>query len=246
MALSNRNILLAFFLIAAISIFFLMTGNVVGYYIFKPLIVPILLFLLFRHLMANTHEVLPPLIIATVFSWLGDILSIIPVDEAFYKMCAICTFVVAQACYAYVFYLSTKTRDAIKRITWSQRLPEAFCILVFIVTMYLITPYLGVFLISGYLYALVASTAIILGINRRFYVSTKSFYRVIIGISFFFISDVLTGMDVFQTDYRIHSIILLSYVLGHYFVISGMLTQINEESENVKASEKDAFTKSYS
>jgi uncharacterized membrane protein YhhN len=216
---------LIYILISLLSLSFLITENNFGFLISKPLIVPVLLIYLLFKFKESQHRLIPTLMIATFFSILGDIFLLFTINESLFKIVGICTFTVAQAAYAYLYYLSFEDQKN-KYIPVHQRWPEVISIGATIIATVLIYPSLGNFAAPAIIYALITIITIVFALNRRFYVSRKSFSLTIIGVLFFFISDALIGNDLFLKNIVNHFFIMLSYLIGHYLVIKGMLVQI--------------------
>lgn len=217
-----------YIIISLLSLSFLISENELGFYITKPFIVPILLIYLFFKFKDSQHSLIPTLMIAIFFSMIGDIFLLFTVNEALFNLVGICTFTVAQAAYAYLYYLSVKDHEK-KDIPFYQRWPEIIAIGITIIATIMVYPSLGDFVAPAIIYALITTFTIIFALNRRFYVSTKSFSLTILGVFFFFISDALMGDDLFLENILNHFFIMLSYVIGHYLVIKGILVQIESE-----------------
>lgn len=216
---------LIYILISLLSLSFLITENNFGFFISKPLIVPVLLIYLLFKFQESQHRLIPALMIATFFSMLGDIFLLFTINKSLFKLIGICTFTVAQAAYAYLYYLSFEAHKN-KKILVHQRWPEVISIGATIIATILIYPSLGNFAAPAIIYALITLITIIFALNRRFYVSKKSFSLTIMGVLFFFISDALMGNDLFLKNIINHFFIMLTYLIGHYLVIKGMLVQI--------------------
>ncbi|SNR93952.1 Uncharacterized membrane protein YhhN [Belliella buryatensis] len=235
----NKLFNVLFLIVSAISITFLFMGFSVGFYLTKPLIVPVLLLFLFQKFKKVQHPLIPLLMIATFFSFLGDIFLMITLDETFFKLLGICTFIIAQAAYGALFYISIKNKKK-RVITLIQRWPELLAIVVTISATAFVYPSLGDFTVPALIYALVTAITIIFALNRRFYIGRKSFSFTIVGVFSFFISDALMGDDLFFTRNFTLALVMVFYVVGHYFIVNGMMMQIEKETK--KAPSKDAFS----
>lgn len=219
---------LIYIIISLLSLSFLITENVLGFYLSKPLIVPVLLIYLLYKFRESQHSLIPTLMIATFFSMLGDIFLLFTVNEALFKLVGICTFIVAQAAYAYLYFLSVKGYKK-KNISIYQRWPEILSVIATVIATIIIYPSLGDFVAPALIYALITTLTIVFALNRRFYVSRKSFSLTMLGVLFFFVSDTLMGDDLFLENIINHFFVMLSYVLGHYLVIKGILVQIESK-----------------
>lgn len=219
---------LIYIIISLLSLSFLITENTLGFYISKPIIVPVLLIYLFFKFKESQHSLIPTLMIATFFSMLGDIFLLFTVNESLFKLVGICTFIVAQAAYAYLYYLSVLGHKE-KNIPVYKRWPEIISIGVTVIATIIIYPSLGDFAAPAIIYALITTITIVFALNRRFYVSRKSFSLTILGVLFFFVSDALMGDDLFLENIINHFFVMFSYVIGHYLVIKGMMIQVESK-----------------
>lgn len=219
---------LIYIIISLLSLSFLITENILGFYISKPFVVPVLLIYLFFKFKKSQHSLIPTLMIATFFSMLGDIFLLFTVNEALFKLVGICTFIVAQAAYAYLYYLSVASHKK-RHIPVYKRWPEIISIGATVIATIIIYPSLGDFAAPAIIYALITTITIVFALNRRFYVSRKSFSLTMLGVLFFFVSDTLMGDDLFLENIINHFFVMLSYVIGHYLVIKGMLVQIESK-----------------
>ncbi|SIT09815.1 lysoplasmalogenase [Belliella pelovolcani] len=227
-----------FIIVSAVSISFLFMDLNIGFYVTKPLIVPVLLVFLFLKFKEIQHPLIPLLMVATFFSFLGDIFLMITLEEALFKLLGICTFIIAQASYGVLYAISIKHKNK-KIISWKQRWPEALALIITLSATGFVYPSLGDFVVPGVIYALVTVFTIIFALNRRFYVSKKSYTVTLMGVFSFFMSDALMGDDLFFTRNFTLALVMIFYVIGHYFVINGMMMQIEKEAK--KAPFKDAF-----
>ncbi|AFL84978.1 putative membrane protein [Belliella baltica DSM 15883] len=226
---------LVYSIISLVSLFFLVTKNELGFYITKPLIVPILLIYLFHKFNETQHQLIPALMVATIFSFLGDIFLLFTINEELFKLVGICTFIVAQTSYAYLYFLSVNSFPK-KKISFLARWPEFLSSVVILGATIILYPSLGNFAAPAIIYSFITSITIIFALNRRFYVSRKSFVLTFLGVISFFISDALMGDDIFLENILNHFFIMLSYLIGHFLIIKGILFQIESTKK------KDTFS----
>jgi hypothetical protein len=224
-----------------LSLVLLYSERYEAFLISKLFIVPSLLVLIFQWYRKSNHRLIPILLVSTFFSFLGDVFIAIKINEDFFKLISLSTFLVAQSGYAAMFYISSKYNKKKDTVHWNQRWPEALGILIILSFIFIVTPQMGDFQLLGILYGIIAGVSFTLALDRRFTVSFKSHTLVIVGLIFFYISDILAGLDIYMTDILIHTAIIISYALGHYLIVSGILHQIEEETEKKEASGKDAF-----
>ncbi len=218
------------FLVIIISLSFLLEFQP-GYFLFTPLLAPVLILYIFSRFKNLEHHLIPLLLVAVFFSFLGNILFMVAFEPAIFKLLGICTYIIAQICYEILYYLSTR-KSPTKNENHFQRWPELVCALILAATIIYIYPFFGDFKIPGMIYAFVGSLTILLALNRRFHVSYSSFRNVFIGVSCFFVSDLLTGLDLYLTNVYLNAAIILFYSFGHWMVTQGMSIQFEEEINN--------------
>ena len=234
----HPRLILIYLLTSVLCLTFLLLDFEFGFFITKPLILPVLLFFLIIKFKLTKHQLIPPLMVATFFSFLGDVFLMIKVEESLFKLLGICTFIVAQTAYAMLYYYST---DGFKKrkINIFKRWPEILTIIITMTTLAFVFPTLGVFAVPAVIYTVIGSVAFVFALNRRFYVSRKSFTITIIGVFFFYLGDALMGHDLFLSSKHIHVIVLLFYILAHFLIVNGIMIQIDKEIK--KAPSKDAY-----
>ncbi|TVP46126.1 MAG: hypothetical protein EA341_14255 [Mongoliibacter sp.] len=231
-----------YFLFILSSITFLLLDQQGLFFASKFFILPTLMVLIFKCFQRSNHKLIPILLVATFFSFLGDVLIIIE-DENFFKMISLSSFLVAQVGYAYMFMTSHKynkkevSSDKIKR--W----PEIAAILIIGALVWIVTPEMEEFFLLGIIYGIIACFSMVLALDRRFYVSRKSYFTVLYGLILFYLSDILAGLDLELTNQFIHILIILSFAFGHYLIVSGIFLQVREDTSKKEASDLDAFIK---
>ena len=214
-----------YLLVVLLSIFLLLNEWELAFMLFKPLILPVLIGYLFIQYKTYDHTLIPLLLVAVFFSLLGDILIIIPIEKSFFTIISICTFIVSQACYGLMFYLSTAGRSPIPNKR-SSLIPEISLAFVFVISVSAIKPHLGNYLFPILIYAIFNLFTLYFALKRRKYVHSQSFITVMTGLFFFYLSDMLTAYDISLDNNYLHACIIASYSTGHFLVIKGMMIQI--------------------
>ncbi|PRY88475.1 lysoplasmalogenase family protein [Mongoliibacter ruber] len=235
----KENTVKSYFLFVLISIILLLLGQYQIFLVSKLFILPSMMVLIFRYYQKSSHKLVPILLVSTFFSFLGDVLIVIQ-DEDFFKMLSLSSFLVAQAGYAYMFYTSFQYNKKRISIPLAKRWPEFLSVLVIGFLIFLVAPEMEEFFLLGVIYGIIACISMVLALDRRFYVSRKSYYTVFCGLVLFYISDILAGLDLELTNTLIHVLIILSFASGHYLIISGISQQIKEDTKK-EASDLDAF-----
>ena len=197
------------------------------HYISRVLIVPSLIYLLMINYKKFEHPLIPLLITATFFKFLGDIFFLIDVEVVLFRLFAICTFTVANVGYGLMYFFSFQKKQ--KKKIDHYYLPEIILIVVITAALYMLFPFFGMFQIPAVIYMAFYCFTLVAMARRRKYVSKKTYLPVFVGTMFFLSSDILHGLGVFFNNPLHEALILVSFSLGHYFIIHGMAIQFKEE-----------------
>jgi uncharacterized membrane protein YhhN len=226
----RNNWTLLYFLVVVLSIVLLLNGCELAFMLVKPWILPVLMIFIFIQYKTYDHTLISFLLVATFFSILGDIFLIIPLEKTLFTSLALCTFIVAQVCYGMLFYLSTTSRQP-KEGYKGTIIPESILAIVIFISLIFVFPHLGNFAFPVLVYSFFNSFSIFFALKRRKYVQSLSFITVMTGLVGFYVSDILTALDLTLQDKVFHAGIIASYSIGHFLVIKGMMLQIQTEIE---------------
>ncbi|WP_194973804.1 lysoplasmalogenase family protein [Aquiflexum lacus] len=223
----NSRLTVIYFLVVSLSVISIVWGYS-NAYILNIFIVPVLIFGLIGKFKKSFHPLIPLMLIATLFAFLGDILFSIPVEKSLFNTIGICTFIAAQSCYGLLFYYSATIKKHTSQPPLSRRWPEVLAFFLVLISSITVLPLTGEFIIASLIYAMIGSVTLILAMNRRFFVPKASHIRVMIGVSCFYISDIITGFDMYGENKFLIALITLLYSLGHFMIIKGILIQVDE------------------
>jgi hypothetical protein len=233
----NSKLTLIYFLIVSLAVTSILMGISSAYYGLNLLIVPVLIFGLIGKFKNSFHPLIPLMLIATFFAFVGDILFSIPVEKSLFNTIGICTFIAAQTCYGLLFYYSAAIKKNTPAPPFHKRWPEALALILVLISSLYVLPQTGEFMIPSLIYAIIGTFTFILAINRRFYVSKPSYLGVFFGVCCFYTSDVITGFDMYAENNLNIAVITFLYSLGHFLIIKGILIQVDNIPEE-KDSEK--------
>jgi hypothetical protein len=230
--LAWKNALSAiYFICVLLSIIFLLTNVKAGFYIFNLSTLPILIIYLTLRFKENNHSLMPLMIVAIFFSFIGDIFMLPDFEINLFKTLGICTFIVAQTFYGLLYIKSSKLGINRSNPKLKKMWPEFVVSATLAVYASMILSFTDDLFIPSLFYSIIGIVAFILAINRRFFVSRKSFYIVIFGASLFIVSASITGMDFYSKDPVRYAISILMYTTAHYLISYGILLQIKEVPE---------------
>lgn len=232
MVTQKSTFIYVYIIICVVAIITCYMDWMIAHYITRSLIVPSLIYLLMVNYNKFEHPLIPLLITASFFKFIGDIFFLIDVEIVLFRMFAICTFIVANVGYGLMYYFSFQKKQKIKKDHYF--LPEILLIIIVTFTLYMLIPYFGMFQIPAVIYVVFYCFTLVAMTRRRKYLNNKTYLTVFIGTIFFLLSDILHGMSVFFNNPLHDVLILVSFSLGHYFVIHGMAIQFKEEVKKDK------------
>lgn len=224
----NRKFTILYFLTVILGIAFLLFDLRVGFFLFNLSTLPILIFGLLLKFKNYPHSLMTLMIVASIFSFAGDFLMILDIEESLFKTIGICTFIVAQTCYGLLYFFSTQFTDQSIQPSLVKRWPELIALIVLGIYAAIVLEYTNEFFLPGLLYSFFGISTFVLALNRRFFVSRRSFILVFSGAFLFILSASLTGFDLYATNKIRYAVAILFYSGGHYLCSYGILTQIGE------------------
>ena len=190
-------------------------------FIFKPLIMITLGAFYVSHI--STENRSAAVIGAMLFSFAGDVLLLFQF-RGFYFIAGLCSFLLAHVFYilAYRQHRLQESDDALRGV---QRIRFAFPVVLagtgLIIILY---PVLGDLKFPVVLYATVLILMVLNALFRFGFTSSKSFWSVFIGAVLFLISDSVLAINKFlQPVSNGIFIIMLTYILAQYLIISGLI-----------------------
>jgi hypothetical protein len=224
----NKKFTAFYFSTVILAVTFLMLDIKAFFFLFNLLTLPILIFGLWLKFKKYPHPLMPLMIVASVFSFSGDFLMLLDIEENLFKTIGICTFIVAQTCYGLLYIYSTQFTEIKIKPTLLKRWPEILTYILLGIYAAIVLKYTNEFFLPGLLYSFFGISTFVLAINRRFFVSRRSFVLVILGAFMFILSASLTGFDLYATNKIRYAVAILFYSGGHYLCSYGILTQIGE------------------
>ncbi|UJP64811.1 lysoplasmalogenase [Mongoliitalea daihaiensis] len=233
--------LLVYVISTCVALISVGNGFTLGYFLGNGLMIPTLIYVIVKKYQQYDSPLLPQLVVALIFSFLGDLFMMIPTEESFFTLLAICTFMIAQLAYGILFWKSAKFK-LFSKIPINKRIPEILVLMVMGIVFSQVYEFLGDYLIAGTIFLMISASTFLLGLNRRFSVSKVSYGLVMAGLIAFFLSDVLSALDLFYTNPQIHMVVILAYGIGHFSITNGILIQLENKRKREKAPSFGAFS----
>ncbi|MEQ6167901.1 lysoplasmalogenase [Ekhidna sp. MALMAid0563] len=182
----------------------------------KPLLMPLLMFYVYRSSIGKTTLRILLLSGALLFSWLGDVVLMYQADERFF-MAGIGLFLIAQVIYVVVLRRSSYQKPVFNLI---QMLPFlVYGGLLF----YLLLP-AGDFTIPIVIYGAVIMTMVIMARLREGNTSQESYRLALYGSLLFVLSDSILSINAFHTSIPYAGVfIMATYCAAQLLLVKGLL-----------------------
>jgi uncharacterized membrane protein YhhN len=192
------------------------------HFISKPLIMLTLGFFYTQSVGREKRSV--ALLLAIIFSWLGDVLLMFAGKNDHYFMMGLAAFLVAHIFYilAYRVHRADTPENGLQGV---QRIRFAFpIILAGTGLMVVLFPVLGDLKFPVGIYALVMMIMVLNALFRYGYTNGKSFWMVFLGATLFMISDSTLAINKFlhPVQYGIF-LTMSSYILAQYCIVKGLI-----------------------
>ena len=216
----SRHILGAFIIVSVLNLASKVIPSVALDQFTKPLLMPILLFYVYRKSIGNTTLKTLLLSAALLFSWLGDVSLMYQSDELFF-ITGIGLFLVAQILYVIVLRKAAYQTTAIKPLN----------LLPFIVYggifFYILLP-AGDFTAPIFVYGIVILTMAYSAYGRKGVTTDESFKMCFYGALLFVLSDSILAIHSFKSVVPYGGFfIMLTYVVAQYLLVEGVLRHVD-------------------
>jgi uncharacterized membrane protein YhhN len=189
-------------------------------YICKPLLMLSLGYYFAQNTVSGTKRNL--VIAALAFSWLGDVLLLF---KGFFVF-GLGAFLVAHIFYIWAFSIDHPVKNISRRY---HILPKIIILVYGIVLIRYLFPYLPATLkIPVSAYAITILTMVLAALNRIKAVPIQSGQLVLVGAILFVLSDSMIAVSNFVQPFPMSGMaIMLTYAIGQYFIVKGLLINPN-------------------
>ena len=156
-------------------------------------------------------------IIALVFSWIGDILLMFQADQSVFFLAGLVSFLLAHISYILFFHF-TRLRE---RIT-SRWYLMLFVVVYYTVLIMQLGPYLGDFAIPVRVYGIVISFMLMLAMHMLFLKNKRAGLAMVVGAALFVLSDTILAFNKFYQSFESAGVfIMLTYGMAQFFIVDG-------------------------
>ena len=194
-------------------------------YIFKPLIIIWLMsyfVLQSRHVQSRLKKWV---ILALLFSWLGDVLLMFQEDNPLFFLLGLSSFLIAHIFYILFFHF-VRMKERVKS-KWYLLLMVAVYYAVLIV---ILSPYLGDMKLPVQIYAVVISFMFMLAMHMLFIKNKSAGLWMMMGALLFVISDSILAINKFYQSFEMAGIVvMLTYGLAQLFITEGAIRYMSSD-----------------
>lgn len=215
----QKKLALLFWLIAAAEIVSISFGISLLQYITKPLLMPVLFWLLL-----NSDSPLPGnklVLAALAFSWAGDILLMFENGKPLFFIGGLVCFLTTHILYI-IYFLNTRpaATSMLKRQPWWMIMVAAYAVLL----VWFLYPHLKEMKLPVMVYATVISVMLLAAIHVYPRLSKIAGMLFISGAVFFVCSDSLLAINKFYQPFMLAGqLIMFTYCLAQFLIVWGVL-----------------------
>lgn len=156
-------------------------------------------------------------IIALVFSWIGDILLMFQPDQPVFFLAGLVSFLLAHISYILFFHF-TRLRE---RIT-SRWYLMLFVVVYYTVLIMQLGPYLGDFGIPVRVYGIAISFMLMFAMHMLFLKNKRAGLAMVVGAALFVLSDSILAFNKFYQSFESAGVfIMLTYGMAQFFIVDG-------------------------
>ncbi len=222
----KKNFWIILFIIVLIAyIIGIQTGNEALQYVFKPLIVPVLIGYFIAATSSIKSKLKKLIVLALIFSWGGDVLLMFQGQKDIFFLLGLSSFLLAHIFYI-VFFHHIRLSEGIKSNIW---------ILLLVVIYYAaliawLSPYLGDMTLPVRIYGVVISFMLMLALHMLFIQEKPAGRWLMIGALLFVISDSVLAVNKFYESFELSGLVIMfTYGLAQLFITEGAMTYIRRK-----------------
>jgi len=185
----------------------------------KPLLMP---FLALYFISFKSIKGYKAVLIALLFSWLGDLLLMFQQKHELFFIAGLVSFLMAHIAYIIAFSMSIKSYQ----ISNKKILIITLIICYELLFLYFLYPTLNELLVPVILYATVICTMLVFALLRFPHVSMYSFTITFLGALLFVLSDSTIAVNKFLMPFTLaYPVIIALYATGQYLIINGLVSK---------------------
>lgn len=217
--MKNELLLKSYIGISAVYLLIILLGQEQIAWFLKPFLLP---FLLLAVYFSGNFPSKKFLLIALVFSWIGDIILLFADRHELFFIVGLIAFLISHIVYILLFNKQLKYKNRKnKAIFWI----GVTCIIVYLFTMIsILLPSLGDLTIPVFVYALVISTMLLFALKGFLNWEEPGNWYILIGAIAFISSDSILAFNKFYAPIVLSSfLIMITYLIAQYLIVVGIL-----------------------
>ena len=218
----KKNIFLFFWIVAFIEIISQFFTNPVVHFIFKPLLLPILIAAVFLKTGPSRYRQL--IVIGAFLSFMGDVFLLLENKNPNFFIIGLICFLITHIFYSWYFLKIKKPG-----ISLLKQKPYLLILALLYTSglLILLIPHLKDLTIPVIIYACVLTFMMLCSLWAYNFLNAASRLSLISGAIFFVISDSLLAIDKFYAPFAFTGFfIMLTYCLAQYFILNGFIKSI--------------------
>lgn len=215
----------AFLVILIVDLVAVYLGNDSLRLVTKTLLMPVLVLYVFSETKSVHSNLKAWVLIALLFSWIGDILLMFEGKNPIFFLLGLSAFFVTQVFYI-IFFHNIRMREYIR----GNALLLLLAIVYYSVLISILSPFLGNLKLPVRIYGVVLSFMLMLTMHTMFSKNKKAGVWMMVGAILFVISDSLLAINKFYVAINYAGIIImLTYGLAQLFIVYGAVRYINAQ-----------------
>lgn len=222
----KKTIWIAIFLFALLcNLAAIYVDNETLRFISKSLLMPLLIIYFLLQTKPAVSGLKAWIILALIFSWLGDILLMFEEDNSIFFLLGLSAFFIAQVFYI-VFFHNIRMREYIR----GNALLLLLVIVYYFILVSILSPSLGGMKLPVRIYGVVLSFMVMLAMHTMFSKNKKAGWRMMLGAILFVASDSFLAFNKFYSAFSYAEIIIMStYGLAQLLITEGAVKYIISE-----------------
>jgi len=183
----------------------------------KPLLVPILIYYVYKSSIGKVSVRILLLAVALIFSWLGDVTLMFQANPTYFLL-GIGFFLIAQLIYIIVLF---KSNYSTPNFSLTKILPF---IIYAVVLFQLLLPNAGEFKIPILVYGIIITVMAGMASLRKNQTTNESYKLGLFGSILFVLSDSILAINKFYLDIPLAGVLIMStYIVAQYLLTEGIL-----------------------
>lgn len=217
--INSRHLLQVFFIFGTLYSILILTGNDTLTSYLKPFLLPILFYSVVK---SDSFETKKWLLIALLFSWIGDCILLFVDKGELYFIFGLIAFLIAHILFIRLFFRQkSENKNSKNPLFWI----GFVAIIAYLVSMLVfLFPTLGDLKMPVGIYAMTISIMLVIALKGAFNWGNNSKYIVLFGAAFFLTSDSILAINKFHAPVPMASFwIMLTYLIAQFSITFGIL-----------------------